>query len=65
MPVIKPRRRRVWENPPESRKAWKKNKKADLRKAGLETRHAVKKAAVKAEKRAAKKEARESANENA
>jgi len=61
VPVIKPRRRRVWENPPETRKAWKKNKKADLRKAGLETRHAVKKAAKKAERRAAKVAEREAA----
>lgn len=38
MKVGKPRRRRVWGDPPETRKAWKRAKRADLE-GGRFTRH--------------------------
>jgi hypothetical protein len=53
--VKKPRKRRVWESPPESRSSWKRAKRADL-KPGESNRHAVKKAAKKAAKRALRKQ---------
>lgn len=57
MAVHKPRRRRVWDNPPETRKAWKRSKRADLPK-NKATRHVsgseLRKKAKKEEKRKAR-----------
>lgn len=38
MRIGKPRRRRVWDNPPETRRAWRRSKRADLE-PGRFTRH--------------------------
>lgn len=47
----KPRRRRVWDDPPETRKAWKRAKRADLP-PGKFTRHVSGRELRKAAKRA-------------
>lgn len=49
----KPRRRRVWDDPPETRKAWKRSKRADLPK-GKFNRHLTTKEKRRAEERAAR-----------
>lgn len=64
MPEPKPRRRRVWDDPPETRKAWKKNKKADLRKTGHVTRHAAEKEAARNAKKKARRAARAEGGES-
>lgn len=53
MAAGKPRRRRVWDDPPETRKAWKRSKRADLPK-GKFTRHITTKEKRRREERAAR-----------
>lgn len=58
MRIGKPRRRRVWDDPPETRKAWKRAKRADLE-GGRFTRHLspreARKRAARAEELAARR----------
>jgi hypothetical protein len=56
MRIGKPRRRRVWDDPPESRRAWKRHKRADLA-AGKFTRHVSGHEQRKQERRAGRKAA--------
>lgn len=58
MAVRKPRRRRVWDNPPETRKAWKRSKRADLPK-NKENRHVSGSELRKKAKKEAKRKARQ------